>query len=55
MAAGCGLIGTPVIEFPTDVATIVGRWACDGPADLEAVRALQGGLSLEPYGTRRRP
>ena len=40
-----------VIEFPTDVATIVGRWACDGPADLEAVRALQGGLSLEPYST----
>ena len=40
-----------VIEFPTDVATIVGRWACDGPADLEAVRALQSGLSLEPYGT----
>ncbi len=42
--------GIPVIEFPTDVATIVGRWACDGPADLAAVRALQGGLSLEPYG-----
>ena len=43
--------GTPVIEFPTDVATIVGRWACHGPADLEAVQALQSGLSLEPYGT----
>ena len=41
----------PVIEFPTDVATIVGRWACDGPADLKAVQALQGSLSLEPYGT----
>ena len=40
-----------VIEFPTTVGTIVGRWACDGPADLEAVRALQGGLALEPYGT----
>jgi hypothetical protein len=26
--------GTRVIEFPTTVATIVGRWACDGPADL---------------------
>ena len=43
--------GTSVIEFPTDVATIVGRWACDGPADLDAVRGLQGGLSLEPYDT----
>ena len=24
--------GARVIEFPTKVATIVGRWACDGPA-----------------------
>ena len=47
--------GTPVIEFPTDVATIVGRWACDGPADLVAVRALQSGLSLEPYATMAPP
>jgi hypothetical protein len=43
--------GAAVIEFPTEVGTIVGRWACAGPADLEAVRALQSGLSLEPYGT----
>jgi hypothetical protein len=43
--------GTEVIEFPTQVATIVGRWACDGPADLAAVQALQGQLTLEPYGT----
>ena len=43
--------GAPVIEFPTNLATIVGRWACDGPADLEAVRALQRGLALEPFGT----
>ena len=43
--------GAPVIEFPTNLATIVGRWACDGPADLEAVRALQRGLTLEPFGT----
>jgi hypothetical protein len=42
--------GAPVIEFPTNPATIVGRWACDGPADLEAVRALQRGLALEPFG-----
>jgi hypothetical protein len=42
--------GVRVIEFPTAVATIVGRWACAGPADLGAVRALQGQLALEPYG-----
>jgi len=38
-----------VIEFPASVGSIVGRWACDGPADLPAVRKLQRGLSLEPY------
>jgi hypothetical protein len=43
--------GTQVIEFPTTVGTIVGRWACDGPADLGAVRALQSGLSLESLGS----
>ena len=43
--------GTRVIEFPTQVATIVGRWACNGPADLDAVRALQSKLALEPQGT----
>ncbi len=42
--------GAQVIEFPTNVATIVGRWACDGPADLDAVRALQGKLALERQG-----
>jgi len=47
--------GARVIEFPTDVGTIVGRWACDGPADLDAVRALQSGLSLEPYDTPAPP
>jgi hypothetical protein len=41
---------TRVIEFPTQVATIVGRWACNGPADLDAVRALQRRLALEPRG-----
>jgi hypothetical protein len=40
--------GTPMIEFPTTAATIVGRWACDGPADLEPVRILQSKLALEP-------
>ena len=47
--------GTRVIEFPTNVGTIVGRWACDGPADLDAVRSLQGGLTLEPSGTPAPP
>jgi hypothetical protein len=42
--------GARVIEFPTTVATIVGRWACDGPDDLPAVRALQDLLVLEPQG-----
>ena len=44
--------GTTVIEFPTTVGTIVGRWACAGPGDLPAVRELQDGLSLKPYGAR---
>jgi Protein of unknown function (DUF1254) len=47
--------GARVIEFLTAVGTIVGRWACDGPADLAAVQALQRGLSLEPYGTPAAP
>jgi hypothetical protein len=38
--------GTSVIEAPTSVATIVGRWACAGPADLDAVTALQQQLTL---------
>jgi len=43
--------GARFIEFPTKVGTIVGRWACDGAADLDAVRALQDKLALEPQGT----
>jgi hypothetical protein len=39
--------GTRVIEAPASVATIVGRWACAGPADLAAVHALQNGLGLD--------
>ena len=44
-----------VIEFPTTVGAIVGRWACDGQADLPAVHALQGQLSLEPFDSTGRP
>ena len=32
---------TTLIRFPTAVASIVGRWAVDGEADLPAVRELQ--------------
>ena len=39
-----------VIHFPTHVATIVGRWAVHGEADMPAVRELQAGLSLEAAG-----
>lgn len=35
--------GTSVIEFPTTVGSIVGRWACQGQDELPAVRALQAG------------
>ena len=47
--------GAKVIEFPTNIAAIVGRWACDGPADLGAVQALQSELILEPYGAPAPP
>ena len=36
------------IRFPTRVATIVGRWACDGIDDLPAVHALQDEMTLTP-------
>lgn len=35
-----------VIRFPTRVASIVGRWACDGTEDLAAVHALQDATAL---------
>ena len=41
--------GTTRIAVPTRVATIVGRWACDGPADLPAVARLQEQLRLSPH------
>jgi hypothetical protein len=40
----------PQIPVPTTVATIVGRWTCDGEADLPKVAVLQSGLQLEPFG-----
>ncbi|MEU3144003.1 DUF1254 domain-containing protein [Streptomyces sp. NPDC006999] len=44
--------GTVRITSPTSVASIVGRWACDGPDDLAAVRALQQATALAPFGDR---
>ncbi|KQO95443.1 DUF1254 domain-containing protein [Leifsonia sp. Leaf264] len=40
--------GATVIHFPTRIASIVGRWACDGVDDLPAVHALQDAMTLEP-------
>ena len=42
--------GETVIRLPTDVATIVGRWAVDGEGDMPAVRELQAALTLEQTG-----
>ncbi|MEV2250104.1 DUF1254 domain-containing protein [Streptomyces sp. NPDC050147] len=44
-------LGATRIAVPTEVATIVGRWACTGPDDVAAVRALQEDTLLEPYWT----
>ncbi|MBS3182829.1 DUF1254 domain-containing protein [Leucobacter manosquensis] len=38
--------GTIVVRVPTRVASIVGRWAVDGEADLSAVHALQDATTL---------
>src|SRR5207342_701784 len=38
--------GERVIEAPTTIANVVGRIACAGVDDLEAVYALQAGFSL---------
>jgi hypothetical protein len=39
------------IRFPTRVASIVGRWACEGPDDLSRVRALQAATTLTVQDT----
>lgn len=46
--AGTVPAGARRISFPTTVATIVGRFACDGEEDLPAVRELQERLTLTP-------
>ncbi|MEF3403564.1 DUF1254 domain-containing protein [Agromyces sp. CCNWLW203] len=40
--------GATAIRFPTRIASIVGRWACDGTDDLPAVHALQDATTLTP-------
>ncbi|MFG2649304.1 DUF1254 domain-containing protein [Streptomyces sp. NPDC048436] len=44
-------LGATQIAVPTEMATIIGRWACTGPDDVETVRALQEDTLLEPYWT----
>ncbi|WP_069172634.1 DUF1254 domain-containing protein [Streptomyces griseus] len=41
-----------VIDAPTSVVSVVGRIACDGPADLPRVRALQQEFTLTHLGDR---
>ena len=45
---GEGVGDATAIRFPTRIATIVGRWACDGVDDLPAVHALQDAMTLTP-------
>lgn len=43
-------VDVPVVHFPTDVGTILGRFAVDGEDDLPTVRGLQARLTLSPVG-----
>jgi hypothetical protein len=45
--------GAHVIESPTDIATIVGRFAVEGEDDLPRVLALQSQLTLTPLEGNR--
>lgn len=47
--------GVTRIAIPTTVGSIVGRWACNGEADLPHVRTLQGRLTLTEVGEQDRP
>ncbi|MFC8384694.1 DUF1254 domain-containing protein [Nocardia sp. NPDC057272] len=48
--AGPTPAGATHVRFPTRIASIVGRWACDGAADLPRVRRLQEQVTLTPVG-----
>lgn len=43
------------IEFPTRIASIVGRWACAGDHDLASVAALQDETTLTTLDPHARP
>ncbi|MCD2442897.1 DUF1254 domain-containing protein [Agromyces sp. SYSU K20354] len=45
---GDGVGDATAVRFPTRIASIVGRWACDGVDDLPAVHAMQDALTLTP-------
>jgi hypothetical protein len=47
--------GATVIHSPTRLASIVGRWACDGVDDLPGVHALQDALTLTPVDSSATP
>ena len=47
---GTAETGETVIRLPTNVASIIGRWAVDGEDDMPAVRELQAALRLEATG-----
>ncbi|GAA3966938.1 DUF1254 domain-containing protein [Gordonia caeni] len=46
---------TTVIEFPTRVASIVGRWACAGADELPIVTTLQDATTLTPLDSEAAP
>ncbi|CAM3252185.1 DUF1254 domain-containing protein [Nocardioides dubius] len=46
--SGAAPEGATVINAPTTIFSIVGRWACDGDDDLPAVHRLQDAASLTP-------
>jgi hypothetical protein len=52
---GLAPAGMRVISAPTVVASIVGRFACDGPADLPRVQELQRQLTITPTSGNGRP
>jgi hypothetical protein len=45
--------GVRLLRFPTSIATIVGRWAVEGQADMPSVNELQGRLKLTPAALGR--
>lgn len=48
--AGSAPDDATVVEVPTTISSVVGRWAVDSPADLAEVHALQDRTTLGPAG-----